>query len=86
MPFFYYVPHIYLIHTLAILGAMAMHLDWHMFFTPAVMWDDALPPGWGFSLPVVYGVWALVIAILYRPCVWFAGVKQRRKDWWLSYL
>jgi len=34
----------------------------------------------------VYVVWALVIAILYPYCRWVAGVKARRRDWWLSYL
>jgi len=28
----------------------------------------------------------LVMAALYPLCKWFAGVKVRRKDWWLSYL
>jgi len=26
------------------------------------------------------------VLALYLPCRWFAGVRQRRKDWWLSYL
>jgi uncharacterized membrane protein len=40
----------------------------------------------GFDLPIVYLAWALVLAILYPACRWFAGVKRRRSDWWLSYL
>jgi hypothetical protein len=44
------------------------------------------PPGWGFSLPIVYAIWIAVVASLYYPCKWFAGVKARRRDWWLSYL
>ncbi len=86
VPFFYYVLHIYLLHTLALLGTMAAHEDWHFWFTNGMMWKDDRPAGWGFGLPVVYGVWMLVVAILYWPCVWFAGVKARRRDWWLSYL
>jgi hypothetical protein len=27
-----------------------------------------------------------VVLLLYPLCKWFAGVKARRKDWWLSYL
>ncbi|SNS27834.1 Uncharacterized membrane protein [Granulicella rosea] len=86
VPFFYYVPHIYLLHTLAILGTLAAHRDWHFWFTPAFQWEDAIPAGWGYGLPVVYAVWLLAVAILYKPCVWFSGVKARRRDWWLSYL
>ena len=40
----------------------------------------------GFGLPVVYLAWALAIAMLYPACRWFAAVKRRRDDWWLSYL
>jgi len=31
-------------------------------------------------------VWAAVVLSLYPLCRWFAGVKARRRDWWLSYL
>jgi hypothetical protein len=44
------------------------------------------PPGWGYSLPVVYLVWALVVGAMYPLCRWFAELKQRRTDAWLSYL
>ena len=40
----------------------------------------------GFGLPIVYLAWALAIATLYPACRWFAAVKRRRDDWWLSYL
>jgi hypothetical protein len=36
-------------------------------------------------LPIVYLVWAVVLLALYPPCRWFAGLKQRRSDAWLSY-
>jgi uncharacterized membrane protein len=44
------------------------------------------PPGRALSLPAVYAVWAMVLAILYVPCRWFAGVKARHPGGWLSYL
>ena len=44
------------------------------------------PPGSGFNLAVVYGCWIAGVILLYPLCKWFAGVKQRRRDWWLSYL
>lgn len=44
------------------------------------------PPEAGFGLPVVYICWIIGIILLYPLCKWFAEVKQRRKDWWLSYL
>jgi hypothetical protein len=43
------------------------------------------PPGWGFSLPIIYLVWAFVVLTLYPLCRWFAGLKQRSSSAWLSY-
>ena len=40
----------------------------------------------GLSLPGTYLAWALLMAALYPVCRWFGGVKQRRREWWLSYL
>ena len=40
----------------------------------------------GFSLPVVYAFWIAGVLTLYPICEWYAGVKRRRKDWWLGYL
>lgn len=40
----------------------------------------------GLGLGAAYVGWALVVAALYPLCRWFAGVKARRRDWWLSYL
>lgn len=84
VPFFYYVPHIYLIHGAALLTSMALGQDWRFWVGYGYL--QGLPDGWGYSLPVVYAIWAAVVAALYLPCRWFAGVKQRRRDWWLSYL
>jgi uncharacterized membrane protein len=44
------------------------------------------PPGVGFNLAVVYACWVAGVLLLYPLCKWFAGVKQRRHEWWLSYL
>ena len=40
----------------------------------------------GFNLAVVYASWLAGVVLVYPLCKWFAGVKQRRRDWWLSYL
>jgi hypothetical protein len=34
----------------------------------------------------VYGIWLLVIALLYPLCRWMAEVKARSRAWWLSYV
>jgi hypothetical protein len=44
------------------------------------------PKGYGVGLPMVYVFWILAVLILYLPCKWFAGIKQRHRNVWLSYL
>jgi uncharacterized membrane protein len=46
----------------------------------------AAPANAGFNLAVVYACWLAGVLLLYPLCKWFAGVKARRRDWWLSYL
>ena len=82
VPLFYYVLHLYVIHALAIGAAYLGHHDGRAFFTVGF----AFPRDYGFGLPVVYLVWVAVVAMLYLPCRWFADVKQRRREAWLSYL
>lgn len=87
VPMFYYLLHIPLIHLLAIAFCAARYHQIHwMFESPRLpFFPVTFPPGWGYSLPVVYLLWALVVTTLYPLCRWFAGVRQRRTDWWLSY-
>jgi len=84
VPFFYYVVHFYSIHILALVVLMVVAHTVHVH--PQMPIFNPPPPGAGFSLPVVYAIWLALVAALYLPCRWFAGVKARRKDWWLSYL
>ena len=44
------------------------------------------PPGFGGPLWTVYVCWLVSLLVMYPLCRWFAGVKSRRRDWWLSYL
>ena len=46
----------------------------------------SIPPGGRWSLALLYLVFALVVAVLYPICRWYAGVKQRRPGSWLRYL
>ena len=85
VPLFYYLLHIYLVHILANLAALAFHQTiWH----GTVIADFAQkPPGYGHGLPFVYAVWILAVALLYMPCLWFMKLRSRHRDWaWLSYL
>jgi uncharacterized membrane protein len=82
VPLFFYVVHLYLIHALALLVGAVAGFDARSFLHVWLM----NPDGWGYGLPVVYLVWAGVVLALYPACRWFAGVKARRREAWLSYL
>jgi uncharacterized membrane protein len=87
VPMFYYLLHIPLIHLLAIAVCYARYGQVHwMFESPTLgQFPITKPPGWGYSLPIIYLVWAAVVLTLYPLCRWFAGLKRRRNDAWLSY-
>jgi hypothetical protein len=46
----------------------------HLWVFGALSWLFPL----GTSFPVMYGVWALVVAGLYPACVWFARFKSSK--------
>jgi len=83
VPFFYYVAHIYLLHALALLFAWLTsgNVAWLVGALP-----HQKPAGYGLSLAGIYAIWFGVVLALYPLCRWFAALKQRRRDWWLSYL
>jgi len=88
VPLFYFVGHFMLIHALAVATCFVRYGSAHwMFESPDLgNYPFTAPTNWGFSLPVVYLIWVLVVASMYPLCRWFAALKQRRGDVWLSYL
>jgi len=88
VPLFYFALHLSLIHLLAVAVCYARYGTAHwMFESPRLdQYPITPPPGWGYPLPIVYLVWAIVVVVLYPLCRWYARVKERRDIWWLSYL
>lgn len=84
VPLFFYVLQWFVAHAFGLLLSLAAGKPTsHLFGIPA---GTQPQPGAGFSLGVAYLCWIGGVALLYPLCRWFAGVKQRRDDWWLSYL
>jgi uncharacterized membrane protein len=84
VPMFYYLLHLYVIHTIAIVASLAFHQPiWY----GTVIADHAQRPiGYGHALPFIYAMWILAVAILYLPCRYFMEFKSRHREWhWLSY-
>jgi len=80
VPLFFYILHLYLLRFTAIPVSFALYGA--EAATP--------PPGPAGSamlgLGATYLAWLVAICLLYPACRWFAQIKQRRRDWWLSYL
>jgi len=80
VPLFFYVLHLYL------LRFSAAPVSFALYGSEAA----SPPPGPAGSamlgLGAAYAAWVIAIALLYPACRWFANVKKRRNDWWLSYL
>jgi uncharacterized membrane protein len=84
VPMFFYILHLYLIHSLALVVALLSHQSTGWLLNGGFIFGA--PDDWGYGLPFVYLMWGTAVVILYFPCRWYEGVKQRRKDWWLSYI
>lgn len=87
VPLFYYFLHIFVIHVLAIIGILIFGGNWQDMILTAEAFQNANLINYGYSLMVVYMVWAGVIILLYFPSKKYMVYKATNKDkWWLSYL
>jgi uncharacterized membrane protein len=82
VPFAFYLAHFFVIHLFAVILGVTQGFTVQQMMTAYRFF----PKGYGIGLAGVYAVWALVVLLLYPFCRWVAGVKARRRDWWLSYV
>lgn len=85
VPFFYYLCHWYLLRLITVIVFFAEGYHTNQIVNPRqpLLFQ---PDGFGTSLLGVYGIWLIVITILYFPCRWFSRYKKTHDEWWLSYL
>jgi len=87
VPLFFYLLHIPLIHALAlVVSAIREGAVNPWLFANHPMSNPPPPEGYTWSLPLLYLVWAIAIALLYPACRWYARVKATNRSAWLSYL
>ena len=57
-------------------------------FARAYRHGDALPvpPGYQWSLALLYSVYAICVVLLYFACRWYARIKRTRHSIWLALL
>ena len=85
VPLFFYLLQWVMAHAAGYLLSLAASKETWVFFTLPIP-GSPVPPDMGFGLPVVYAAWIAGVLLLYPLCRWYAGVKARRSDWWLSYM
>jgi uncharacterized membrane protein len=85
VPLFYYLLHIPLIHATSLLVFVLRDgaVNSQPFATAPYVF---LPEPQRWSLPLLYLVFAAVIAMLYVPCRWYAGFKARHPRSWARYV
>lgn len=86
--FFYYLLHFYAAHIICGILFFSRGHSWQQAFEAAKK-DPFLfgIAGEGYSLGVVYLMWACLVISLYPLCKWYAAYKTNHKEkWWLSYL
>ena len=85
-PLFTYVLHIYVVHgsalLVAVLAGYPASYQVNFLADPFRLYKA----GWGFNLAIVWVAWLAILIALYPASRWFAELKRRRRDWWLSYL
>jgi uncharacterized membrane protein len=91
VPLFFFVVHFYAAHAAAALLALAQYGTGALAFifqpVPSMGGPpESFPARFGYDLWATYLVWALIVLALYPACRWFAAIKAKRRDWWLSYL
>jgi len=88
VPLFYYLLHWYVLHLVAIVMAWLRYGRFGFLFglPPALLGPTDYPADFGYSLLVVYVVWAAIVIAIYPACLWYSRVKARSRSAWLSYL
>lgn len=81
VPFFYYVIHLYIIHSLIILFAYIKYgqASW-LYHTNVFSTSQQAITAHGFGIQVTILVWISVVIILYPLCYWYGKFKAKHKD------
>jgi uncharacterized membrane protein len=87
VPMLFYLLQFYVAHILALAAYRIVRMPTDgLFWGPTHNVSPAILARSGFDLPITYLFWIVGVLLLYPVCKWHAGVKQRRRDWWLGYI
>jgi uncharacterized membrane protein len=86
VPLFFYIVHLYVIHALAMLFLAYMGRDWHEYILSARGIASGALSSFGLSLGAVYGIWIVIVILLYPVCKWYQQYQESHPSQrWLSY-
>jgi uncharacterized membrane protein len=87
VPFFFYLLQWIAAHLSGMVVTAALGKSIAPYFENLIQLVTTQPlPDIGGPLWTVYVAWFVSLLVIYPLCRWFAGVKARRRDWWLSYV
>ena len=85
-PFLTYLLHIYIVHGGALLLGLAQGIPAAHFTNFLGNPGQLAQYGWGINLLATYGVWLLILCLLYPVSRAYARYRMTHRQWWLSYL
>jgi hypothetical protein len=85
VPMFYYLLHIPAIHFAAVLISLVREGRVDPWLFANHPWG-APEPGYVWSLPLLYAVFIVMVALLYLPCRWYARRKATNPAPWMRYI
>ena len=86
VPLFYFLVHFFLIHIIMLTVMLLQGFHWpQLDFASG---NFGRPKGVESGLPLwaIYLIWISVVAILYKPCVWYWKYKSAHRNGWVRYL
>jgi uncharacterized membrane protein len=87
VPFFFYIVHLYLIHGLAVLFLIYQGREGSEYVLSSAGISSGALSSFGLGLGAVYGIWVLVVLLLFPICRWYQNYREENPSkWWLSYL
>lgn len=86
VPLFYFMVHFYLIHTILMIVLLFQGIHFSDMSFASGTFGRPKDHVTGIPLGAVYLVWITIVAVLYKPCVWFGKLKASHSSWWLRYI
>jgi len=86
VPLFYFLVHFFLIHVIMVTVMLLQGFHWSQL--DFASGNFGRPKGVTSGLPLwaIYVIWITVVAVLYKPCIWYWKYKAAHKNGWVRYL